>query len=136
MVLDKPAFCRVKLSAGFTGDKPPGGGIMPEQWFAAQVKNVSIPPKLMPRETGEKTPAQYRYAVRNLEAQGFLTYCPVVTDIITIRGQKTQVYNPALRGYLFIVLDLDDPRWVAAKHTHGLGPILPKHSLCPVPVPD
>jgi len=112
---------------------------MPEKWFAAQVRPSSsrdLPPRLIPRETGDKIPTGYRYVLHNLKAQGFETYCPVVTDIIVVHGQKTQVYNAALRGYFFIVLNLDEPRWTAAKHTHGVASILPKHSLAPMPVPD
>src|SRR5215831_14477757 len=109
---------------------------MADQWFAAKVHQVSIPTRLMPRETGENTPASYRYVVRNLEQQEFTVLCPVVTDIIVIHGQKTSVNKPGLPGYIFIVLDLDDPRWPRARNTQGVDHLLPKHSLRPHPVPD
>ena len=57
-------------------------------------------------------PRQEHIAIRNLENQGYITYCPSITI-----NDKQIVLFP---GYLFIYLDKEKDNWLPIRSTKGV----------------
>ena len=111
---------------------------MSQFWYVAQCFQVIVPERLTPSfdPSVSTTPLRYRYAERNLRAQGFQTYCPAVLDTVTKRNQQTKTLRALFPNYIFVMFSLADTRWRGINYTRGVRHLLPSQSELPIAVPE
>jgi transcriptional antiterminator RfaH len=80
-------------------------------------------------------PCHEAIARANLIALGFDAYVPTVREDIRTRFTRTTTLAPMFPGYIFVSLELADPRWREATHAKGVVELLPR-SDHPTPVPE
>jgi len=74
-------------------------------------------------------------AERNLRRQGFRTWMPRQTRIVTHARRKIERCLPFFPGYMFVLLDLERDRWRAVNGTMGVRTLVmqgEKPLPCPV----
>lgn len=92
------------------------GGL--EKWFAAKI-----------HANGESL------AVRNLERQGYRTFCPRITKHVTHARRTLRKQAPLFPGYLFINIDVTTARWKPVDSTPGISSLV-KFGGRPAPLPE
>jgi len=81
------------------------------QWYVAQTKPNS----------------EYQ-AQRRLRRQGFITYLPLNTIRRAVRGRAVDRREPLFHGYLFVLMEIDDPEdehWKSVNGTRAVMGLLP-----------
>jgi transcriptional antiterminator RfaH len=79
-------------------------------------------------------PRSEQRAGLHLEAQGFRTHVPQISQTIRHARQLRTVRRPLFARYLFIILDLGRDRWLSVKSTFGVSSLFTCEGR-PVPVP-
>ena len=80
-------------------------------------------------------PGRGDLAERNLQRQGFCTWMPRQTRIVTHARRKIERRLPFFPGYMFVFLDLERDRWRAVNGTMGVRTLIiqgEKPLPCPV----
>ena len=72
-------------------------------------------------------------ALRNLDRQGFMAYCPMMAKRIRHARKFSEVYRPLFPGYVFVALNPAKDQWRPILSTFGvrnsLGAASGRHSL-------
>ncbi|NDR56616.1 transcription termination/antitermination protein NusG [Aliiruegeria sabulilitoris] len=86
-------------------------------WYLAQVK-----------------PNSWKIALRHLEHQGFVTFCPEDQETRRRNGAFTTELRPVFPGYLFVAIDGEKGAWRAVNSTRGVTRLV-SFGLKPASVP-
>lgn len=92
--------------------------LSPNYWFVTQLK-----------------PQGLRLAERNLQQQGFISFCPKRIESGKSRGQTVDRTVPLFPGYLFVQFDPTQSGWTAINSTRGITRLILPDIRKPSPLP-
>lgn len=90
-----------------------------ENWFVAQLK-----------------PQGLRFAVQNLDRQGFQHFRPKRLETTIRRGKPIASERPLFPGYLFVQFDPAEAGWTSINGTRGISRLIITDIRKPKPLPE
>ena len=61
-------------------------------------------------------PGKEAVLVKRLKERGWASFCPVIRKEVVAKGVKTYKDRPIYNGYVFVMMDVDENGWVAARY--------------------
>ena len=80
-------------------------------------------------------PHKYQLAKNNLERQGYIVFCPMISRLVRHARKSTLKPTPLFPSYLFVKFDIENDRWHPIDSTPGVVSVV-KSGNSPQPLPN